>query len=135
MKIWPSNLAYGTFSKGENYENNIDFAFRICGIFKTKWFFFSRKIFAFDKSPERLKTLKRMVATAGASCVTPTCCDFLRVDPQDSRYRNVEYILVDPSCSGSGKKMLCLQTVKISLTLTWFRLWWTHTYITKSNFI
>jgi len=30
------------------------------------------------------------------------CGSFLDADPQDKRYRDVEYILLDPSCSGSG---------------------------------
>ncbi|WAR13759.1 NSUN5-like protein, partial [Mya arenaria] len=37
-----------------------------------------------------------------ATCVTPVFKDFLSVDPTDSSYARVEYILVDPSCSGSG---------------------------------
>jgi putative methyltransferase len=32
----------------------------------------------------------------------PTCGNFLQVDPKDSKYKDVEFILLDPSCSGSG---------------------------------
>ena len=32
----------------------------------------------------------------------PTCGNFLQVDPKNSKYKDVEYILLDPSCSGSG---------------------------------
>ncbi|XP_052760482.1 28S rRNA (cytosine-C(5))-methyltransferase-like [Mya arenaria] len=60
------------------------------------------KVFAFDKDKKRVEILKKMVTTAGATCVTPVFKDFLSVDPTDSSYARVEYILVDPSCSGSG---------------------------------
>ncbi|XP_053389636.1 28S rRNA (cytosine-C(5))-methyltransferase-like [Mercenaria mercenaria] len=59
-------------------------------------------IYAFDKDPKRLSTLKTLVAKAGATCVQAGCRDFLSVSPLDKMYENVEYILVDPSCSGSG---------------------------------
>ncbi|XP_052274457.1 28S rRNA (cytosine-C(5))-methyltransferase-like [Dreissena polymorpha] len=60
------------------------------------------KVLAFDKDPKRLDILKKMVGKAGATCVIPRCLDFLRTDPQDAQFKDVEYILVDPSCSGSG---------------------------------
>jgi 16S rRNA C967 or C1407 C5-methylase (RsmB/RsmF family) len=28
--------------------------------------------------------------------------DFLKTDPNDEKYKNVRYIMLDPSCSGSG---------------------------------
>ncbi|KAJ2889737.1 hypothetical protein IWW38_004528, partial [Coemansia aciculifera] len=34
--------------------------------------------------------------------ITPKCANFLDVDPLDPSYANVEYALLDPSCSGSG---------------------------------
>ena len=43
-----------------------------------------------------------MMGKFGATCVEAKCQDFLAVNPKDSRYRDVEYILVDPSCSGTG---------------------------------
>jgi putative methyltransferase len=60
------------------------------------------KIFAFDRDAKRLATMKTLLAKAGAQCVETSCFDFLRVDPHDPKYSAVEYILVDPSCSGSG---------------------------------
>ena len=60
------------------------------------------KVFAFDKDIKRVSTLNTMTLRAGASCVKVIHKDFLRVDPADSQYRDVKYILVDPSCSGSG---------------------------------
>ncbi|KAL5515997.1 hypothetical protein EMCRGX_G001253 [Ephydatia muelleri] len=57
-------------------------------------------IFAFDKDKTRLLTLNKMVQNAGAACVTTKLQDFLTVIP--SSFPDVEYILVDPSCSGSG---------------------------------
>ncbi|XP_060565814.1 28S rRNA (cytosine-C(5))-methyltransferase-like [Ruditapes philippinarum] len=60
------------------------------------------KVLAFDKDAKRLSTLKKLVSKAGATCVHAECKDFLSVKPHDDMYRNVEYILVDPSCSGSG---------------------------------
>ena len=59
-------------------------------------------MYAFDRDPKRLATLENMIQRAGASCVSARCQDFLTVNPEDSRYRDVEYVLVDPSCSGSG---------------------------------
>ena len=62
-----------------------------------------RKIFAFDKDQKRLVTLQNMMKKFGATSVIAKCQDFLSVNPNDNTYRNVEYILVDPSCSGTGK--------------------------------
>ena len=44
---------------------------------------------------------------AGVLCVDSSNQDILTVDPTDSKYSKVEYIIVDPSCSGSGKFMHC----------------------------
>lgn len=63
----------------------------------------STKVFAFDRSPQRLDLLKNRMVSAGAQdCVVPSLVDFLKVDPNDSNYTNVQSILLDPSCSGSG---------------------------------
>ncbi|XP_071144620.1 28S rRNA (cytosine-C(5))-methyltransferase-like isoform X2 [Mytilus edulis] len=59
-------------------------------------------IFAFDKDGRRMATLQELTSLAGVTCVTTRCQDFLRVNPDDEKYQDVEYILVDPSCSGSG---------------------------------
>jgi len=60
------------------------------------------KIFAFDQDPHRLQTLVRLTTNFGATNVTALCKDFLAINPHDKKYSRVEYILVDPSCSGSG---------------------------------
>jgi 16S rRNA C967 or C1407 C5-methylase (RsmB/RsmF family) len=72
-------------------------------IYYCYYLFFFRKIFAFDLDPNRLKTMEKLCAAAGATNINLVHQDFLTVDPKDDRYKNVEYILVDPSCSGSGK--------------------------------
>ncbi|KNC76311.1 hypothetical protein SARC_11180 [Sphaeroforma arctica JP610] len=59
-------------------------------------------IFAFDKDARRLKTLVKLTGLAGASCIKARHQSFLDVDPLDPTYADVEYILLDPSCSGSG---------------------------------
>lgn len=61
------------------------------------------KVFAIERDAERFEVLKKMVAKAGASKIVE--ChnrDFLALDPNLPKYSNVEYALVDPSCSGSG---------------------------------
>nr|XP_042713648.1 28S rRNA (cytosine-C(5))-methyltransferase isoform X2 [Chrysemys picta bellii] len=60
------------------------------------------QIFAFDLDPNRLATMSTMLVRAGASCCELANQDFLTVDPSDPKYSNVTYILLDPSCSGSG---------------------------------
>jgi len=67
-----------------------------------------RKVFAFDKSARRLDVLKQRMGQAGfdESKISPTCCDFLKVDPLTPEYQEVNVILCDPSCSGSGMHRL-----------------------------
>ncbi|XP_062035656.1 28S rRNA (cytosine-C(5))-methyltransferase [Lepus europaeus] len=60
------------------------------------------KIFAFDLDAKRLASMATLLARAGVSCCELAEKDFLAVSPSDERYRQVEYILLDPSCSGSG---------------------------------
>ncbi|XP_067658638.1 28S rRNA (cytosine-C(5))-methyltransferase-like [Haliotis asinina] len=62
----------------------------------------SGKIFAFDKDRRRLKTMSHLLEVAGVTNTEQTCQDFLSVDPLEEKYAAVEYMLVDPSCSGSG---------------------------------
>ncbi|KAK3391898.1 S-adenosyl-L-methionine-dependent methyltransferase [Sordaria brevicollis] len=61
-------------------------------------------IYAFEKDPNRAKTLQKMVKIAGSDSFTVVNAgkDFLKVHPLDSKYRNVGALLLDPSCSGSG---------------------------------
>ncbi|CAK7236156.1 hypothetical protein SCUCBS95973_009512 [Sporothrix curviconia] len=75
-----------------------------------------RRVFAFEKDNYRSKTLKNMLAKAGALCeygskdsnssaslaTVDAGQDFLRVDPKAERFQNVRALLLDPSCSGSG---------------------------------
>ncbi|KAF7646131.1 hypothetical protein LDENG_00192590 [Lucifuga dentata] len=65
------------------------------------------KLFAFDLDAKRLATMSTLLLRAGVTCQQLANQDFLKVDPQSPQYKDVEYILLDPSCSGSG--MACLQ--------------------------
>lgn len=60
------------------------------------------QIFAFDLDAKRLETLKSLVGKAGCTNIEAICLDFLKVDYQNVKYSQVEYFIVDPSCSGSG---------------------------------
>ena len=60
------------------------------------------KIFAFDMDRKRLDTLERLTGRAGCTNIHPTHGSFLEINPKDEKYKNVQYILLDPSCSGSG---------------------------------
>ena len=59
-------------------------------------------LFAFDRSAQRLENLRKLVAVRGASCVRPKLADFMTVDPEDTAFKLVTHILLDPSCSSSG---------------------------------
>ncbi|XP_070591138.1 28S rRNA (cytosine-C(5))-methyltransferase isoform X2 [Erythrolamprus reginae] len=60
------------------------------------------QIFAFDLDAKRLATMSTMLVRAGVTCHQLAHQDFLATDPTDSKYSKVRYILLDPSCSGSG---------------------------------
>ncbi|XP_077998543.1 28S rRNA (cytosine-C(5))-methyltransferase-like [Glandiceps talaboti] len=60
------------------------------------------KIFAFDLDTKRLGTMGSLTAKAGVMNTQLHNQDFLKTNPNDPKYKKVEYILVDPSCSGSG---------------------------------
>ncbi|XP_065156024.1 28S rRNA (cytosine-C(5))-methyltransferase [Atheta coriaria] len=60
----------------------------------------SGKVFAVEKDAKRMETLRAMVESSGATCVETVFKDVLTVD--GTVLPDVEYILVDPSCSGSG---------------------------------
>lgn len=61
------------------------------------------KVFAFDKSHDRFQLLKRRMREAGADAVVDVINqDFLSIDVNSTKYRDVRSILLDPSCSGSG---------------------------------
>ncbi|KAM9615537.1 28S rRNA (cytosine-C(5))-methyltransferase [Morphnus guianensis] len=60
------------------------------------------QIFAFDVDTKRLATMNTMLMRAGVTSFQLAQQDFLTVDPRDPKYSKVTYILLDPSCSGSG---------------------------------
>ncbi|NWH81454.1 NSUN5 methyltransferase, partial [Piaya cayana] len=60
------------------------------------------QIFAFDVDPKRVATMNTLLTRAGVTAFRLAQQDFLTVDPGDPQYRRVTYILLDPSCSGSG---------------------------------
>jgi putative methyltransferase len=62
----------------------------------------SGTIYAFDKDKKRLNTLVSLTTRAGCTNIKPIHSSFLDIDPQSETYSCVEYILLDPSCSGSG---------------------------------
>ncbi|XP_019963935.2 28S rRNA (cytosine-C(5))-methyltransferase [Paralichthys olivaceus] len=65
------------------------------------------KLFAFDLDAKRLATMSTLLLRAGVTCQQLANQDFLKVDTEAAQYKDVEYILLDPSCSGSG--MVCLR--------------------------
>ncbi|GAA5830541.1 hypothetical protein JCM3766R1_002756 [Sporobolomyces carnicolor] len=60
------------------------------------------KVIACERDQGRFKVLKDMCKKADASNVQPMNVDFLSLNPEDPKFKNVSHILVDPSCSGSG---------------------------------
>ncbi|KAG1683057.1 putative 28S rRNA (cytosine-C(5))-methyltransferase [Nymphon striatum] len=60
----------------------------------------SGQIYATDHNHKRLSTLKNIVESAGVECCHAFPEDFSRINP--AGYADVQYILLDPSCSGSG---------------------------------
>lgn len=64
----------------------------------------TQTIFAFEKDSGRAQTLEKMVKIAGSKKMTRIALgqDFLQVDPQSEKFKNVGALLLDPSCSGSG---------------------------------
>lgn len=70
------------------------------------------KLFAFDLDAKRLTTMSTLLLRAGITCQQLANQDFLKVDPEDLQYKDVEYMLLDPSCSGSGELILILKNCK-----------------------
>ncbi|KAJ2077959.1 hypothetical protein H4R24_004797 [Coemansia sp. RSA 988] len=60
------------------------------------------KIFAFERNMARMGTLLKLTSQAKCKIITAQCADFLSINPLDPEYADVEYALLDPSCSGSG---------------------------------
>ncbi|ODM95192.1 putative 28S rRNA (cytosine-C(5))-methyltransferase [Orchesella cincta] len=66
-------------------------------------------IIAVEKSTRRFETLNTILADLGVSSVTTLNQNFTDINPED--YKDVEYILVDPSCSGMfGRLEIQLQS-------------------------
>ena len=59
-------------------------------------------VYAFDLDEGRLKLMKSLLSKTSATCVQPLHQDFLKAHHDHPVYSEVEYILLDPSCSGSG---------------------------------
>lgn len=59
-------------------------------------------IWALDLDKRRLNTLKTLTSRAGATIIKPINVNFLELNPLDVQFAEVEYLLLDPSCSGSG---------------------------------
>ena len=64
-------------------------------------------IIAIERDAKRCNTLRQTVSNARASKVSVQRADFLNLDPSD--YQDVKYILVDPSCSGTGMTLQSMQ--------------------------
>lgn len=59
-------------------------------------------IYAVERDAERFRTLREMVEKSGACNVVTIHGDFLSLDKKHEALGRARYILVDPSCSGSG---------------------------------
>ncbi|XP_076472389.1 28S rRNA (cytosine-C(5))-methyltransferase-like [Babylonia areolata] len=62
----------------------------------------SGKIWAYERDAKRMSLLQQQLRRTGVTNAKMVHQDFLSVDPRDERFADVEYVLVDPSCSGSG---------------------------------
>uniref|UniRef100_T1IJD3 SAM-dependent MTase RsmB/NOP-type domain-containing protein n=1 Tax=Strigamia maritima TaxID=126957 RepID=T1IJD3_STRMM len=60
------------------------------------------QVLAVDKDEKRIKLLENNLQLSNVTCATCFCRDFTSIDPKEEPYCNAEYVLVDPSCSGSG---------------------------------
>ena len=59
------------------------------------------RVIAIERDFKRCQTLKKVLSDCGANeNVTVRNCDFLATNPEE--FQDVEYIVVDPSCSGTG---------------------------------
>lgn len=60
------------------------------------------RIYAVEKDLERYRILREMVEKSGAQNIISMHSDFLTITKEAEEVFDAEYILVDPSCSGSG---------------------------------
>jgi len=58
------------------------------------------RIIAIERDYRRSNVLRKTIESSAATNVEVLCQDFLKIDP--AKYQDVKYILLDPSCSGSG---------------------------------
>ena len=65
-------------------------------------------IYAFEKDPTRFDLLTRRMKTADAygTYIHTIHQDFLSLNPDDPTFQRVKYVLMDPSCSGSGLRSI-----------------------------
>jgi putative methyltransferase len=59
------------------------------------------QVFAFEKDQRRFNLLNNTIGKYSVKNMSSTHCDFLSIKPGD-KYKKVKFILLDPSCSGSG---------------------------------
>ena len=60
------------------------------------------KIYGCEIDKSRFQLLETMMKKAGADLVEPKNVDFLKLSPTDANFRNVNFMVVDPTCSSSG---------------------------------
>ncbi|XP_059141753.1 28S rRNA (cytosine-C(5))-methyltransferase-like [Physella acuta] len=60
------------------------------------------KVIAMDVNFKRLNIMSDLLKRSGASCIELVHQDFLTVEASSSDASNIDYILMDPTCSGSG---------------------------------
>jgi len=60
----------------------------------------NNRIIAIERDYRRCNVLRQTIENSKANNVEVFCEDFLNINPSD--YEDVKYILLDPSCSGSG---------------------------------
>ncbi|XP_074113899.1 nop2/Sun-like domain containing protein 5 isoform X1 [Cotesia typhae] len=58
------------------------------------------KIYSIERNERRYQLLCNLIESSGANIVETINADALKID--SNKYPDIEYILVDPSCSGSG---------------------------------
>ncbi|XP_046679285.1 26S rRNA (cytosine-C(5))-methyltransferase NOP2B [Homalodisca vitripennis] len=63
---------------------------------------FCRKVYAVERDEGRFQSLKEMIANSGADNVVTLHSDVTKLSLE--KYSDVEYILLDPTCSGSGMR-------------------------------
>lgn len=78
--------------------------------------FHCSQIIAIERDVKRCKILRQTIEKAKAWKVSVQCGDFLNLDP--SNYLDVKYVLVDPSCSGSGNYPAYMNKCRLKANVT-----------------